>query len=73
MQEEKQEENTQGINFFQLLSSTLFAAFGIQNRSNSQRDFTKGKPSQFIFAGILFTVLFVVGVILVVKMVLGSV
>jgi len=63
----------EGISLLQLISSTLFAALGIQKRSNTERDFSKGKPLQFVAAGILFTAVFVLIVVVVVNLVLGSV
>lgn len=39
---------------------SLFAGwFGVQNNKNRERDFTHGKPSTFIYAGIIFAGLFV--------------
>jgi hypothetical protein len=39
---------------------SLFAGwFGVQNNKNRERDFTHGKASTFIYAGIIFMVLFV--------------
>ena len=64
----KQERDS--LTFWQVLSSTLAAAFGVQSRKNRERDFTKGKPSQFIFMGIGFTVVFVLIMIGVVSLVL---
>lgn len=57
---------------WQVLSSTMAAAFGVQSSRNRERDFTLGRPSHFIVAGILFTVLFVLGVVLVVNLVLSG-
>jgi len=68
-----EDSENKGITLLQLISSTLFAALGIQKRSNMERDFSKGKPAQFIVAGILFTAIFVLVVVLVVNLVLGSV
>jgi hypothetical protein len=58
------------LTFWQVLSSTLAAAFGVQSSKNRERDFTKGKPSQFIFMGIGFTLVFVLIMIGVVSLVL---
>ena len=49
----------QGLTFWQVLSSTMAAAFGVQSSKNRKRDFTHGKPSQFILMGIGFTAVFV--------------
>ena len=58
------------LSFWQVLSSTLAAAFGVQSSKNRQRDFTKGKPIHFIFMGIAVTLIFVLIVVSVVSMVL---
>jgi cytochrome b subunit of formate dehydrogenase len=55
----------------QILFSTIAAAFGVQSSRNRTRDFQAGKPSHFIVAGIVFTVLFVVGMIMLVRFVLS--
>ena len=64
------EQERDSLTFWQVLSSTLAAAFGVQSSKNRERDFTKGKPSQFIFMGIGFTVVFVLIMIGVVSLVL---
>ena len=45
-------EPTQNLTFWQVLGSTLAAAFGVQSSKNRQRDFTHGKASHFILMGI---------------------
>ncbi len=60
------------LSFGQMLASTLWAALGVQNHKNRQRDFTRGKASHFIFFGIGFTVFFVLAVYMVVRLVLGG-
>lgn len=59
-------------NMFQVFGSVAAAAFGVQSSENRERDFKKGKFSTFVIGGIVFTVLFVLGVYLVVSAVLGS-
>lgn len=56
----------------QVMASTVAAAFGVQSSRNRQRDFTHGKAWHFILAGIVFTVVFVVGMVWVVGLVLDS-
>lgn len=56
--------------FWEVVGSTLAAAIGVQSKANKVRDFSRGNPVHFIAAGILFTVVFVVIVMLVVKAVL---
>lgn len=54
----------------QLVMSVFAAAFGVQNRENLERDFSRGNPVAFIVAGLIFTVLFVLTIIGVVNLVL---
>lgn len=49
----------QTLSFWQILHSTLAAAFGVQSSKNRARDFTHGKASHFILMGIGFTLVFV--------------
>jgi len=53
-----------------LLKSTLSAAIGVQSNSNREKDFKHGNIKTFVFAGIIFTVLFIGTVITVVNFVL---
>lgn len=57
--------------FIQTFKSSLAAMFGVQNSDAHERDFAKGKPSHFIFMGIIITTLFVLTVWGVVKLVLS--
>jgi len=58
-----------GLSFWELVGSTLAAAIGVQKKANKERDFSRGRPLQFIVAGILFTTLFVLAVVAVVQLV----
>ena len=48
---------------WQVTLSVLAAALGVQSRENRERDFTHGIPYIFIAAGLIFTTLFVLGLI----------
>lgn len=61
-----------GVTGLQVLQSTLAAALGVQSRKNRERDFEQGKASHFIFAGIVFTLVFIGVMIAIVSTVLGS-
>ncbi|MEM7096699.1 MAG: DUF2970 domain-containing protein [Pseudomonadota bacterium] len=54
-----EDDSRQNLSFWQVLGSTLAAAFGVQSSRNRERDFTHGKASHFILMGIGFTVVFV--------------
>jgi hypothetical protein len=60
------------LSIAQVFMSTVAAAFGVQSSANRERDFTRGKASQFIVMGIIFTVLFVFAVVMVVRLVLSN-
>ena len=53
----------------EVVGSVFAAGLGVQSRENKVRDFSRGKPAQFIIAGLLFTGLFLAALITVVNMV----
>ncbi len=65
-------KNNEKPSFGQVVLSTLAAAIGVQNSRNRERDFKGGSIKTYIAAGIIFTGLFVLTLVLVVKTVLGS-
>ncbi|MEX1031960.1 MAG: DUF2970 domain-containing protein [Cellvibrionaceae bacterium] len=56
--------------FWQIVWSTLAAAFGVQSSKAHQRDAGQRSVAPYIVAGITFTALFIATVILIVKLVL---
>lgn len=50
------------LSFFQVLKSVLSSFIGVQNDRTRERDFSHGRARDFIFIGILLTVLFVLSV-----------
>jgi hypothetical protein len=56
---------------WQVLLSVASAAFGVQSSKTRKRDFSKGNPLAFILAGLIFTVLLVLSIVLVVSLVLS--
>ena len=58
--------------FWQIVISTIAAAFGVQSDKNRQRDFKHGSVMPYIVAGVIFTVAFVLTVVLVVQLVLSG-
>jgi hypothetical protein len=54
----------------QVLKSACMAALGVQRDSVRRRDFERGRPRDFIVAGILLTAVFVVSLIGLVKLIL---
>lgn len=66
----EQDDRDRPLTFWQMIHSILAAAIGVQSGKNRSRDFSRGKPSHFIAMGVLFTALFVVVIISIVKLVL---
>ena len=66
----QQDDDNKPVSFMQAAASVLAAFFGVQNRRNRERDFTRGRASHFIVLGVLFTALFVGAVILAVRLTL---
>lgn len=56
----------------QVIKSVLAAVIGVQSDDNRQKDFEQGSLSTYIIAGVIFTVLFVCGLIFLVSTVLGK-
>lgn len=58
------------LSTWQVTVSILAGFFGVQKEKNRNRDFTRGKPSQFIIIGIALTVVWYVAIYLIVQLVL---
>mgnify|MGYP006426402327 CR=1 FL=1 len=58
------------VTLWQAIKSTAAAAFGVQSEEARQRDFANGSPGRFIIAGLLFTVFFVIALVVIVNLVL---
>ncbi|MGX5219517.1 MULTISPECIES: DUF2970 domain-containing protein [Pseudomonas] len=58
------------LTIWEMLQSVFAAAFGVQSGKNRSRDFSRGKPSQFIILGLLFTAGFVLLIAAIVQLVL---
>lgn len=56
----------------QVIKSVLAAAIGVQSSDNRQKDFEQGSLSTYIIAGVIFTVLFICGIVFLVSIVLGK-
>jgi hypothetical protein len=55
-------EENQPPSLWQVTKSVLAAGFGVQSNENRERDFKHGKPMHFIVIGLLFTIVFILGV-----------
>lgn len=58
------------MNFVTTLKSVAAAFFGVQSNKNRNRDFSEGKFSHFIIAGIIAVVIFIFVLVVVVSSVL---
>ncbi|MDO9046215.1 MAG: DUF2970 domain-containing protein [Methylobacter sp.] len=56
----------------QVIKSVLAAAIGVQSDDNRQKDFAQGSLSTYVIAGLIFTVLFVSGLVFLVSIILGK-
>ena len=65
-------EQPAGVGIKAVLSSVFAAALGVQSSKNRERDFKQGSAGAFFIAGLIFTVLFVGGVITVVQLVIAN-
>jgi hypothetical protein len=61
----------QVLPFWKMFLSVFQASFGVQNSQNKQRDFEKGSIKGFVFAALIFTLLFVMTLVIVVNLVLA--
>ncbi|ARN73972.1 DUF2970 domain-containing protein [Oceanicoccus sagamiensis] len=60
------------LSFFQMVGSVLASFFGVQSKKNKERDFKRGKASQFIAVGILMTAVWYGAIYFLVNVVLAK-
>ena len=60
----------EGLSTWQVFKSIMMSFFGVQTEAIRERDFTQGKPSQFIIIGLLITLTSILGLYLLVQVVL---
>ncbi|MFM7272990.1 MAG: DUF2970 domain-containing protein [Gammaproteobacteria bacterium] len=66
-----QPEQPRSLPLSSIVRSVFAAAFGVQSQRNRERDFGQGSYRHFVIAGILFTVLFILTLVTVVRIVLS--
>ena len=71
-QAQRQTDDQQPLTLWQVVKSTLAAALGVQTEEARQRDFSRGSPAVFIIAGLTFTAIFVVVLVVIVNIVLSG-
>lgn len=57
---------------WQIVKSILGGALGVQSEQTRQRDFAHGNPIVYIVGGVVFTVVFILVLVFIVRMVLKS-
>ena len=62
--------NSSSPSTWEVFKSVMASFFGVQKEKTRQRDFTYGKPSQFIIIGLVLTVAFIVVIYYLVKLIL---
>jgi len=67
---EQQKGAEDGLSVWRILTSVVAAWFGVQKNERRIEDFSKGKPHQFIIAGLIAVVLFVLLIVGVVQLVM---
>ena len=65
--EHRNTAEVESLTLIQVIGSVFAAAFGVQSRANKQRDFARGNPLHFIFAGALCTGVLLATIIVVVS------
>lgn len=58
------------IPFWRMMLSVMQASFGVQNKKNKERDFSSGSITGFVIAALIFTTVFVLVIVSIVRMVL---
>jgi len=58
--------------FGSVIMSTLSAFIGIQSSKNRERDFAKGNFKAYVASGLIFTVLFITGIVMLVKTIIQN-
>ncbi|MCB1648210.1 MAG: DUF2970 domain-containing protein [Pseudomonadales bacterium] len=56
--------------FWRNMLSVMQASFGVQSKKNQERDFANGSIGSFVVAALIFTTLFVLTLVVVVRSVL---
>ena len=58
--------------FLQVVHSVVAALFGVQSAENRERDFKKGKATDYIAVYVILVIALVVGMVITVNMVISS-
>jgi hypothetical protein len=72
MSQDLKELSQRKLNFFQTLKAIAWAMFGVRKGSGYQEDISKLNPVHLVLAGLLSGVIFVVGLVLIVRWAIAS-
>lgn len=61
------------LSIFQVVMSVIASFFGVQSDAKRERDFARGRVGQFVFVGILLTLIFIIFVWLMVQFAMQAV
>ncbi len=59
--------------FLAVVTSVIAAAFGVQSQEKLEKDFAGSSPLPFIIVGVVFTALFVISLIVLVRFIVGNI
>ena len=68
---QKQNEDQKHVSIWKVAASVVAAMFGVRGSKARERDFTKGRPVDYIIVGLVFTVLFILVLVGVVTLVMN--
>lgn len=66
------EEHKKAPSLLDVARSVLWAMLGVQKHKNYERDFTKGKPWQYVVVGLVAVSLFIICIVIAVNLALSS-
>ncbi len=69
---ENKKHKREKLSLWQIISSVFAAAIGVQSNKNRERDFNQAKPTTYIIAGAVFTLLFIISLVILVKIILNN-
>lgn len=72
MSQDLKESSQRKLNFFQTLKAISWAMFGVRKGAGYQEDMSKLNPVHLVIAGLLCGVLFVAGLVMVVRFAIAS-
>ncbi|OEE45720.1 hypothetical protein A1OS_01440 [Enterovibrio norvegicus] len=66
------DNNKENVGFIDIVKSVFAAMFGVQSDKNRQRDFKQSSMVPYIVVGVVFVVLFVLGLMSIVSVVISA-